>query len=140
MDGRREDVDWIHVIEGTIQHKPSYSIILETYKSHPHLVSTINTSFIVFIVYIFLSITDKLFHLLYKFVMRKTILVLWIQPQALTNLPINVKFYFINSQLLDKNYIIKTQLKNEMSHLFHELLVASVGGMPTRIWILIWKE
>jgi hypothetical protein len=69
--------------------------------------------------------------------MWKTILVLWIQPQALTNLPINVKFYFINSQLVDKNYIIQTQLNNEMSHFFHALLVASVGGMPTGIWILI---
>jgi hypothetical protein len=140
MDGRHGDVDWKHVIEGSIQHKPSYSIILETYKNHPHLVSTINTSFIVFIVYIFLSITHKLIHLLYKFVMRKTILVLWIQPQALTNLPINVKFYFINSQLVDKHYIIQTQLNNEMSHFFHALLVVSVGGMPTGIFIVIWKK
>jgi hypothetical protein len=101
MDKRCEDVDWIHVIEGSVKHKSSYSMKLETHKNHPHLVSTINTSLIVFIVYIFLSITDKLIHLLYKFVMRETILVFWIQPQALTNLPINVKFYFIHSQLAD---------------------------------------
>jgi hypothetical protein len=101
MDERREEVDYIHVIKGSVQHNSSYSMKSETHKNHPHLVSTINTSLIVFIVYIFLSITDKLIHLLYKFVMRETILVLWIQPQALTNLPINVKFYFIHSQLVD---------------------------------------
>jgi len=101
IDTRCEDVDWIHVIKDSVQHKSSYSMKLETHKNHPHLVSTINTSLIVFIVYIFLSITDKLIHLLYKFVMRETILVLWIQPQALTNLPINVKLYFTNSQLVD---------------------------------------
>jgi len=122
MDKRREEMDWIHVIEGSIQNKSSYSMKSETHKIHPHLVSTINTSLIVFIVYIFLGITDKLIHLLYKFVMRETILVLWIQPQALTNLPINVKLYFINTQLVDWNSIIQTQLNNQMSHFFHALL------------------
>ena len=118
MDERHEDMDWIHVIEGSVQHKSSCSMKSETHKIHPHLVSTINTILIVFIVYIFLGITDKLIHLLYKFVMRETILVLWIQPQALTNLPINVKLYFINTQLVDWNSIIQTQLNNQMSHFF----------------------
>ena len=117
MDERCEDVDWMHVIKGSVQHKLSYSMKLETHKNHPHLVRTINTIFIVFIVYIFLSITDKFIHLLYKFVMRETILVFWIQPQALTNLPINVKFYFIN-----------TQLNNKMSHFFHAMLVDSTAS------------
>jgi hypothetical protein len=126
IDERREDIDWIHVIEGSVQHTSSYSMKSETHNIHPHLVSTINTSLIVFIVYIFLGITDMLIHLLYKFVMRKTILVLWIQPQALTNLPINVKLYFINSQLVDWNSIIQTGLNNQMSHFFHALLVDSL--------------
>jgi hypothetical protein len=126
MDERRKDMDWICVIEGSVQHKSSHSMKLETHKIHPHLVSTINTSLIVFIVYIFLGITDKLIHFLCKFVMRETILVLWIQPQALTNLPINVKLYFINSQLVNWNSIIQTQLNNQMSHFFHALLVDSL--------------